>query len=68
MRTMAAVRRVSVAELIRQSIECFVRQEAGTNRATILARAKSAVGRFASSTSEGSIDHDRHLADAFSAR
>ena len=67
LRTMAPARQVSVAELIRQRIDDFVRREAGTDRATIIARAKSAVGRFASSTSDGSIDHDRYLADSFSA-
>jgi hypothetical protein len=65
LRAMSAVLRVPVAELIRLSIDSFSRTEAGVDRKMILARAKSAAGRFSSSHSGVSAEHDEHLAEAF---
>ena len=65
LRAMSAARRVSVAELIRVSIDSFVRKESGRSRESIIARAKSAAGRYASASTDGSTEHDRYLADAY---
>ena len=65
LRAMSAARHVSVAELIRKSIDSFVQRESGLTREVIKARAKSVAGRFASGSSDGSIEHDKYLADAF---
>jgi hypothetical protein len=62
---MSAERQVSIAELIRNSIDNFVQEEAGTSRAAKVARAKSVVGQFASGHADVSSDHDRYLAEAF---
>jgi hypothetical protein len=62
---LSAVRKQYVAELIRQSVDLFVERESGVNTASRIARAKSVVGKFASSSSDGSRLHDDHLADAF---
>ena len=64
----AAARRVSMAELIRQSIDSLVLREGGSGREAIVARAKSTAGRFSSASPDGSAEHDRHLADAFATR
>lgn len=68
LRSMAANRRVPVAELIRMSIDHFVEREAASSREALVARAKNAVGRFSSESADGSSNHDEHLANAFGAR
>ena len=68
LRTMSVERKVSMAELIRLSIDSFVQRESGLGREAIVARAKSAVGRFSSGSDDGSTEHDRHLAAAFDHR
>ena len=68
LRTMSAERQLSMAELIRMSIEAFVQREARASRAAIVARAVAAVGRFSSGSDDGSTEHDQHLADAFGAQ
>lgn len=64
----AVARQESVAELIRRSVDLFVEQEAASGRPALKERAKAVAGRFASGGSDGSRDHDRHLADVFSSR
>lgn len=59
LRAMAVARHVSVAELIRISVDHFVTREAVSSREAIVARAKAVVGRFASDTNDGSTAHDR---------
>ncbi len=68
LREMSATRQVSMAELIRISIDLFVQREAATSRASVVARAKSAAGQFASCVNDVSADHDRYLAEAFDSR
>jgi len=65
---MSAARQVSMAELIRISVDLFVRREAGSSRDAVIARAAGAVGRFSSGSADGSSAHDSHLADAFEAQ
>jgi len=65
LRAMSVARQQSVAELIRLSIESFLQREAGVGQERKRARAKSAVGRFASSQADVSAEHDRYLAEAF---
>ncbi len=64
LRTMAAERRRPVAELIRMSIDAFLQREAGMSGERKRARAKNAAGRFASSVSDVSTEHDTYLAEA----
>lgn len=64
LRTMAAERRRSVADLIRMSIDVFLQREAGLGSDLKRARAKSAAGRFASAVSDVSAEHDKYLAEA----
>jgi hypothetical protein len=65
LRAMSAARQQPIAELIRMSIDSFLQREAGVSHERKRARAKSAVGRFASSLAEVSAEHDRYLAEAF---
>jgi hypothetical protein len=65
LRAMAADRRVSVAELIRMSVDSFVSREVGTGSQQKRLRAASVVGRFASPAADVSAEHDRYLAEAF---
>jgi|HubBroStandDraft_4_1064222.scaffolds.fasta_scaffold325627_2 LAS superfamily LD-carboxypeptidase LdcB len=67
LRAMSAARQLSMAELIRISIDRFVTREAWPGRDAIVASAKRAVGRFSSGSADGSSAHDKHLADAFEA-
>ncbi len=64
---MATARKQSMAQLIRMSVDLFVKQESGAKNASRLGRAKSAVGKFSSTSSDGSRHHDQYLADAFAA-
>ena len=65
LRKLAADRRQSMAELIRRSIDLFVKQNGVAGDRERVERAKRAVGTFASNSSDGSKLHDRYLADAF---
>lgn len=64
LRSMSAERRQPVAELIRMSIDSFLEREAGVGADQKRARARSAVGRFASSVPDVSTEHDKYLAEA----
>lgn len=69
LRAMSAVRQLPMAELIRMSIDRFVKREATSSREAIVARAMDAVGRFSSDLDDGgSREHDKYLADAFGSR
>jgi len=54
-----------MAELIRISIDSFLRLEKGVTRDNQRAKAKSAAGLFASSATDVSAEHDKYLAEAF---
>lgn len=65
LRARSAERRQSIAELIRMSIDSFLKKEVGISGERKRARAKSAAGRFASSSADVSAEHDRYLAETF---
>ena len=64
---LSAERGVSVAHLIRVSIDEFVVRTRSQAREAIVARAKRPVGQFASDSSDGSAEHDRYFADSIAA-
>ena len=68
LRGMSKARQVSMAELIRISIDLFVQREAGTSHSALVDRAKSAVGQFSSGVEDVSAEHDKYLAEAFHSR
>jgi hypothetical protein len=65
LKELAAARGVSVAELIRQSVDALIRSSKGVDEAERRRRAIAAAGRFRSGAPDVSSEHDRHLAEAF---
>jgi predicted DNA-binding ribbon-helix-helix protein len=68
LRAMAAAQNVSMAELIRRSVDQLVHEQANSGLAARVARAKAAVGRFSSGKADISSRHDEYLAEAFDSR
>ena len=67
LKKLAAARGVSMAELIRQSVDALIRSSTGIGISDEerRRRAIAAAGRFRSGTSDVSSEHDRHLVEAF---
>jgi hypothetical protein len=65
LRDLAARRKVSVAELIRQAVDEQLRSARTVDRQERKRRALAIVGRFHSGQSDLSVEHDRYLAEAF---
>lgn len=61
----AARRGVSMAELIRQSIDQLLGKEGDLSQTDLRRRAASVAGRFRSGRTDVAIHHDEHLAEAF---
>ncbi len=57
---------VSVAELIRRSIEQYLKLRVNLDEETRRRRAQSVIGKYASSQRDVSQHHDRYLAAVFS--
>jgi len=64
LRNLASARQVSVAALIRQSVDTLIRSSREINIEERRRRAMAAAGRFHSGASDISAKHDEHLADA----
>jgi predicted transcriptional regulator len=65
LKILAVERESSVAELIRQSVDNFIRSTAGVTMETRRQRAIAAAGRFRSDKSDVSTNHDEYLAEAY---
>lgn len=61
----AAARGVSMAEVIRESLDAFLRGEGGGDRATLKKRALAVTGKFSSGIQDLSKAHDRYLVGAY---
>jgi len=55
----------SIADLVREGVDVYLRSQHGASREERVQRALNVVGRFASGRSDVSADHDRQLAEAF---
>lgn len=64
LRAIARIRGVSMAEMIRRSVEAMLCAEAG-RRAEIERRAIAASGQFRSDVSGAAVNHDLYLAEAY---
>jgi hypothetical protein len=64
LRNLASARQVSVAALIRQSVDTLIRSSGEIDIEERRRRAIAAAGRFRSGASDVSAKHDEHLADA----
>ena len=65
LKELAAAEERSMAELIRRSVDAFLRASAHRSREERKRRALAAIGRFRSGVSDLSVNHDRYLSEAF---
>ena len=65
LRNLASVRQMSVAELIRQSVDTLIRSSGEIDIKERRRRAIAAAGRFHSGASNISAKHDEYLAEVF---
>jgi hypothetical protein len=65
LKNLASRRQVSVAELIRQSVDALVRSSREVDAEERRRRAIAAAGRFHSGASDISVKHDEYLVEAF---
>ncbi|GAB4411344.1 MAG: hypothetical protein Fur0044_05310 [Anaerolineae bacterium] len=65
LKEMAQERGVSMAELIRQSIENFIRARNQLTREEKRRKALAIMGQFSSGVSDLSTNHDQYLAEAY---
>jgi hypothetical protein len=61
-RRLAALKKKSVADLVRQSVELYLDRESPSGDAL---RALAVVGKFSSGSRDGSSRHDRHLVSGY---
>ena len=64
LRNLASARQVSVAELIRQSVDALIQSSGEVDAEERRRRAIAAAGRFHSGASDISAKHDEYLAEA----
>jgi hypothetical protein len=62
---LAADRGVSIAEIIRESVDAFLRAGGAPTREEILDRTLAGVGALRGGPSDMSTNHDKYLAEAF---
>ena len=65
LKTLSAERQISVAELIRQSVDSFISKAVGVSTDERRRRAIAAIGRHSSGCSDTSANHDAYLAEAY---
>ena len=65
LKNLASIRQVSVAELIRQSVDTLIRSSREIDAEERRRRAIAAAGRFRSGASDISAKHDEYLVEAF---
>jgi Ribbon-helix-helix protein, copG family len=65
LKELAAIEESSMAELIRQSVDAFLRSTDRRGSPERKRRALAAIGRFRSDVSDLSVNHDRYLNEAF---
>ncbi|MBV8201101.1 MAG: type II toxin-antitoxin system prevent-host-death family antitoxin [Acidobacteria bacterium] len=65
LKALAAERRISVVELIRQAVEDLLPEGSTLGRAEMKRRALAATGRYRSGERDLSTRHDDHLAEIF---
>jgi hypothetical protein len=65
LKSLAARRGVPVAELIRQSVDSFIRSSAGLDDQERRRRAIAAAGKFHSGKGDVAVNHDDYLTEAY---
>lgn len=67
LKRLAAEKRISIAELVRQSIDVLLQTESGIGDAERRRRAKEAAGFIRSGLPDLATEHDRYLIEAYNA-
>ncbi|MCI0396311.1 MAG: CopG family transcriptional regulator [Chloroflexi bacterium] len=67
LKRIAADQDKSVAELVRQSVDNFIRLTEGVSLEERRRRAIAAAGKFRSGLADVAVEHDRYLVEAYSA-
>lgn len=67
LKALASIDNVSMAELIRRSIDLFLDQRTQPNREESKQQAMAVVGKYSSNVDDVSTNHDAYLTDAFAA-
>lgn len=65
LKRLAQQRRVSIAELIRKSIDLYLKSTGKEHPSEQKARAKAIAGQFSSCAHDIARQHDKHLADIY---
>ena len=65
LKSLSARESISIAELIRQSIDLFLRTKQYRPRDELKRKSLSVIGKYASETDDVSINHDDYLADIY---
>lgn len=65
LKELASIEQASMAELIRRSVDAYLRSSARRSRREQKRRALAAIGRFRSGVSDLSTNHDHYLGEAF---
>lgn len=65
LKAIAANEGVSLAEMIRRSIDQFVRTRGQISQVEKRKRALAVVGKYASGAGDVSVEHDRYLAESY---
>jgi len=65
LRDLAAAQGRSMADVIRESVDRYVRSERPIDREELKQRALAAIGKFRSDKRDVSENHDRYLAQAY---
>ena len=55
----------SIADLVREGVKLYLSSRTRPSREKQVRRAIAATGKFSSGTADGSVNHDRYLAEAF---
>jgi len=63
--TVASRQGISIAEVIRRAIDAALAHEVIPDQEEIRRRARAAVGKFADTATDVSVQHDRYLTEAF---
>lgn len=65
LKKIAGAKHLSVAELIRRSVDNMIKSSTTLDREEMVRRAIAAAGRFESKETDISINHDKYLAEDF---
>ncbi len=65
LRQLSAQTGKSIADLVRQSVELYLRAQRGPTREELVKRALSVVGMSSSGLTDVSVNHDKYLAEDY---